>query len=121
MSGMTIAVAIGIGVPLGLAAGWYRRFSYAVEPFLTALNATPQIAFLPLIIVWAGTGMFAKVLIIKDNKYVYTAEPKTAKVEFNWKDTAPAAGKTSYYYVRGEQDNGEIVWASPMWITYTGK
>jgi hypothetical protein len=27
----------------------------------------------------------------------------------------------SYYYVRGEQDNGEIVWASPMWITYTGQ
>jgi hypothetical protein len=25
-------------------------------------------------------------------------------------------GKTSYNYVRGEQDNGELVWASPMWI-----
>jgi hypothetical protein len=25
-------------------------------------------------------------------------------------------GKTSYYYVRGEQANGELVWASPMWI-----
>jgi hypothetical protein len=21
----------------------------------------------------------------------------------------------------GEQDTGELVWASPMWITYTGK
>ena len=30
-------------------------------------------------------------------------------------------GKTSYYYVRGEQEDGEIVWASPMWITYSGK
>jgi hypothetical protein len=29
-------------------------------------------------------------------------------------------GKNSYYYVRGEQDNGEIVWISPFWITYTG-
>jgi hypothetical protein len=68
-----------------------------------------------------GTKPFAKVLVIKDGKYVYTAEPKTAKVEFSWKDTAPAAGKTSYYYVRGEQEDGEIVWASPMWITYNGK
>ena len=44
-----------------------------------------------------------------------------ADVEFTWKDNAPESGKTSYYYVRGEQENGEIVWVSPMWITYTGK
>lgn len=59
-----LALAIAIGIPLGLAAGWYRRFSYAVEPFLAGLNATPQVAFLPLIIVWVGTGVAAKVLII---------------------------------------------------------
>ena len=59
-----LALAIAIGIPLGLAAGWYRRFSYAVEPFLSALNATPQVAFLPLIVVWVGTGLGARVLII---------------------------------------------------------
>src|SRR5262245_57417655 len=42
-----LGLAIAVGIPLGLAAGWYRRFSYAVEPFLSALNATPQVAFLP--------------------------------------------------------------------------
>lgn len=36
----------------------------------------------------------------------------------SWRDTAAVAGKTSYYYVRGEQVNGEIVWVSPMWIRY---
>ena len=36
-------------------------------------------------------------------------------------DPKPTAGKTSYYYVRGEQDNGEIVWVSPLWINYTGE
>jgi ABC-type nitrate/sulfonate/bicarbonate transport system permease component len=59
-----LACAIAVGVPLGLAAGWYRRLSYAVEPFLAALNATPQVAFLPLIVIWVGTGMGARVLII---------------------------------------------------------
>jgi len=59
-----LALAIAVGIPLGLAAGWYRRLSYAVEPFLTALNATPQVAFLPLIVVWVGTGLGARVLII---------------------------------------------------------
>src|SRR5262249_6627969 len=56
--------ATAVGIPLGLAAGWYRRFSYAVEPFLSALNATPQVAFLPLIVVWVGTGLGERVLII---------------------------------------------------------
>ena len=56
--------AIAVGIPLGLAAGWYRRFSYAVEPFLSALNATPQVAFLPLIIVWVGIGLWSKVVVI---------------------------------------------------------
>jgi len=59
-----IAIAIIIGIPLGFAAGWYRRLSYAVAPFLSALNATPQVAFLPLIIIWVGTGFATKVLII---------------------------------------------------------
>jgi len=65
-----------------------------------------------------GTANFAKVHIIKDNQYVYTAEPGTRKVDFVWKDSSAAKGKTSYYYVRGEQADGELVWVSPMWITY---
>jgi hypothetical protein len=42
----------------------------------------------------------------------------------SWTDPTPAAGKTSYYYVRGEQAAGagetvgELVWVSPMWIGY---
>ncbi|HEY2930921.1 MAG TPA: hypothetical protein VGK99_04180 [Acidobacteriota bacterium] len=68
-----------------------------------------------------GTAPFAKVHVVKDNRYVYSHEPKTARVEFTWMDTAAQAGKTSYYYVRGEQQDGEIVWVSPMWITYRGK
>jgi len=67
-----------------------------------------------------GTAAFAKVYVVKDNRYVYTAEPKTANVSFSWTDNTVAAGKRSYYYVRGEQEDGEIVWVSPMWITYTG-
>ena len=67
----------------------------------------------------SGTSKFAKVHIIKDNNYVYAIQPNTAEVSFTWMDNAAVQGKTSYYYVRGEQDNGEIVWLSPMWITYT--
>jgi hypothetical protein len=68
-----------------------------------------------------GTSKFAKVVVVKDNAYVYSTEPGSDKVDFSWRDNTPSKGKTSYYYIRGEQDNGEIVWVSPMWITYTGK
>jgi len=63
-----------------------------------------------------GQDRFAKVHIIKDGRYVYTAEPNTREVTLTWKD-ADARPGTSYYYVRGEQADGEIVWVSPMWIT----
>jgi hypothetical protein len=86
-----------------------------------------------------GTAAFAEVVIVKDNEYVYTVQPNRQEVEFEWTDMAAEPGKTSYYYVRGRQvgetqqrkangtlggrievdfDNGELVWASPMWITY---
>jgi hypothetical protein len=66
----------------------------------------------------AGTGPFAKVHVIKDGNYVHTAEPNQQEVEFQWTDFDPKPGQTSYYYVRGEQANGQLVWISPMWITY---
>ena len=67
-----------------------------------------------------GAAPFAKVHVIKDNQYVYSTSPGTPVVNFTWRDSTPATGKTSYYYVRGEQQDGEIVWVSPMWVTYTG-
>ncbi len=65
-----------------------------------------------------GSANFARVHVIKDNQYVYTVEPGTRNVDFSWRDNGAQKGKTSFYYVRGEQADGELVWASPMWITY---
>jgi hypothetical protein len=65
-----------------------------------------------------GMKEFAHVYIVKDGQYVYSAQPNTIAVDFTWRDNAAVKGKTSYYYVRGEQVDGELVWASPMWIKY---
>jgi hypothetical protein len=67
------------------------------------------------------------VTIIKDDVEVQVFKPNQAEVSLKWADPTPTKGKTSYYYVRGEQapdepgSPGELVWVSPMWITYTGK
>jgi hypothetical protein len=67
-----------------------------------------------------GTSKFAEVTIIRDGKAVFTSSPNSPDVEINWRDDQPLRDKTCYYYVRGEQDNGELVWCSPMWIKYLG-
>jgi len=68
-----------------------------------------------------GTAPFARVQIVKDNQYVYTTNSNGPLVEFTWQDGSPTPGKTSYYYVRGEQQDGELVWVSPMWVKFTGQ
>jgi hypothetical protein len=65
-----------------------------------------------------GTGPVAKVHVIRDNKYVYSNEPKKAEVKLRYTDTDIKPGTTSYYYVRIEQADGNLAWGSPMWITY---
>ncbi len=65
-----------------------------------------------------GTAPFANVVVVKNDEYVHQFSPRAAEVEFQWQDPNPTPGQVSYYYVRGEQEDGELVWASPMWIDY---
>jgi hypothetical protein len=74
-----------------------------------------------LTIKFKGTAPFKKVTLVKDDVEIVLGQPDKADVEFTWTDPKPEAGKTSYYYVRGEQADGELVWASPMWIKYQPK
>jgi hypothetical protein len=64
-----------------------------------------------------GTKPIAQVVVVKDNKVVYTATPRKADVTLSWSDNQPRPG-VSYYYVRVEQEDGQLAWASPMWIDY---
>lgn len=52
-----MGLAIAIGIPVGLVAGWYRRVRYAVDPWLSALYATPSLGLLPLLVLWFGIGI----------------------------------------------------------------
>jgi NitT/TauT family transport system permease protein len=58
------ALAIVIGVPLGILMGWYSRVNAILEPFVSALYATPRIALLPLVVIWFGIGIASKVAIV---------------------------------------------------------
>src|SRR3989337_2163717 len=57
-------LSAAFGVPFGIACGWYKRFAYVFDPFINAMNATPRVALLPLVIIWLGIGILSTVGII---------------------------------------------------------
>jgi ABC-type nitrate/sulfonate/bicarbonate transport system permease component len=57
-------LAVIIGVPLGTLMGWYGRINAVLDPFVSALYATPRIALLPLVMIWFGIGIGSKVAIV---------------------------------------------------------
>ena len=57
-------LSVVVAIPFGIAIGWYKRFAYICDPFVNAMNATPRIALLPLVIIWLGIGIISKVGII---------------------------------------------------------
>ena len=61
---MGFIVAVGIGVPLGMAMGWSRRIEAAVNPVFLLIRPIPPLAWIPLAIVWLGLGDAPKVLVI---------------------------------------------------------
>ncbi len=63
-----------------------------------------------------GTAPFQEVVVVKDGSVVFSKGGDRV-MSFRWQDTAAVKGKTSYYYVRGTQTDGQIVWVSPMWVT----
>jgi ABC-type nitrate/sulfonate/bicarbonate transport system permease component len=57
-------LSVVVGIPFGIAVGWYKRAAYIFDPFVNAMNATPRVALLPLIIIWLGIDILSKVGII---------------------------------------------------------
>lgn len=58
------ALAIAVGIPLGLAVGWYKRLFYIFNPFIDVLNAVPRVTLLPIIIIWCGIGIWSKIVVV---------------------------------------------------------
>lgn len=56
--------AVIVGIPLGLVMGWRRRVEYSLDPFLTALYASPLVALAPLFIIVFGVGVLGKAALV---------------------------------------------------------
>jgi NitT/TauT family transport system permease protein len=58
------ALATVMAIPIGLLIGAYRFWEAAIEPLVDFIRYMPVVAFVPLTILWAGTGDSQKFLII---------------------------------------------------------
>jgi NitT/TauT family transport system permease protein len=57
-------IAAVIAVPIGLLMGAYKPIEAFLEPFVSFARYLPASAFIPLLILWAGTGELQKLLVI---------------------------------------------------------
>ena len=58
------AIAAALAVPLGIAMGAWKPVEAFFEPFISFSRYLPASAFIPLLILWAGTGEAQKLLVI---------------------------------------------------------
>lgn len=58
------ALAIAVGVPLGVLFGRWRILNLLFDPVLMALYTTPRLALMPLLVVWFGVGLGATVAVV---------------------------------------------------------
>lgn len=58
------AISLGVGLVVGLVLGWYKVMHALLDPWVTMLYAAPRLALIPLVVVWAGIGFKAQVVVV---------------------------------------------------------
>ena len=58
------SLALIIGVPAGLLLGAFPVLRYLLDPPVMAIYATPELALLPIIVVWLGIGIESKIAVV---------------------------------------------------------
>jgi NitT/TauT family transport system permease protein len=62
--GIAFALAAVTGIAIGFAMGWSRTVGRLLNPYVSAFYVVPIVALVPLIMIWLGFGMAARVLAI---------------------------------------------------------
>jgi NitT/TauT family transport system permease protein len=69
------------GILLGLAAGWSRRAGLITVPWLNVAYAAPDLAFVPIFILWFGLGFTFKVWVVFIGVIIYVTLNTIAGVQ----------------------------------------
>lgn len=63
-----------------------------------------------------GTAPLESVTVVKNNQDAHRETPRSASLTAEFIDRAPTTG-TDFYYLRVIQEDGEMAWASPIWVS----
>ena len=69
-----------------------------------------------LVVKVVGTQPVRQIDVVRGNEFVHTRHPHTKEVSFEFLDNQPLK-EESYYYVRLIQNDDQIAWSSPVWLT----
>ncbi|QBD78655.1 ABC transporter permease [Ktedonosporobacter rubrisoli] len=58
------AIAVLIGVPIGMLMAWSNPIFQVIDPFLQFIRPVPPLSYIPLLVVWFGIGELPKVILI---------------------------------------------------------
>lgn len=53
-----------VGLPLGIAMGWWKRARWIAFPVFQLLRPVPPLAWIPLAILWLGIGNSARIFVV---------------------------------------------------------
>jgi sulfonate transport system permease protein len=59
-----LSVALVVVIPLGIAMARFRRLDWALDLPINALYATPLVAVVPLLVLWFGIYLKAKIIVV---------------------------------------------------------
>ncbi|MBI3208269.1 MAG: hypothetical protein HYZ37_05120 [Candidatus Solibacter usitatus] len=63
-----------------------------------------------------GTAPISRIDLIRNNEFLYSVQPERKEHVLDYVDSAAKKGE-SYYYLRVTQQDGNLAWSSPLWIT----
>jgi hypothetical protein len=64
-----------------------------------------------------GTAPLKSVVVVRDQETVFSQSPSGVAYDLRYRENALPKG-THYYYVRVEQQDGNVAWSSPVWVKY---
>jgi sulfonate transport system permease protein len=59
-----LSASLVVGIPLGIAMARFRRLDWALDLPINALYATPLVAVVPLLVLWFGIYLKAKIIVV---------------------------------------------------------
>jgi hypothetical protein len=104
------------------------RFTLDGRPMGSELQASEHSGARRIRVEVRGTAPIERIEVVRNNRDVHAASPCAPDAELDWEDPAPlaevnlppasfAAEPFTFYYVRITQADGQMAWASPVWIS----